>query len=277
MTASDVNDHLDRCLGGGGSSVVDVVAVIDPRAGRRDRADDGNPRDRKRGRAGGTIDGGGARRSSPAAVANTGREDSPGSGDAFSRMMERSATVFFANKSVRGDENIIRHRFHLHDAEGRVTWTSIPDDGSEENKAPPNFATTGADEIAELVDHIITYESIPPEDSAHNMIPASTISIGETNWSAVVMMKKVKCATSSDERDDGSIDDNDSALELTMSSSLPSSSRDDGTCRLVRTHSRLSVSSPSNNDGFLLDPVASSHHTAFSPGNIHWTIHRCPN
>ena len=150
--------------------------------------------------------------SSPATVANNGRGDTPGGGDAFTRMMERSATVFSANKSVRGDESMIRHRFHLHDAEGRVTWT--------------------------------TDESIARENSAQNyMIPASTISIGEASWSAIVTMKKVKCASCTDERDGESIAESDSALELTMSSSLPSSSRDDTTCRLVRTHSRLSVSS----------------------------------
>jgi hypothetical protein len=85
-----------------------------------------------------------------------------------------------------------------------------------------------------------THEQILPNDSTHST-PASSISLGEIHWSAVITMKKLKCISST-VGDDKPNDDN-GALELTMSSSLPSFAKGDETIRLVRKHSRLSVSS----------------------------------
>ena len=101
-----------------------------------------------------------------------------------------------------------------------------------------NLTETGVDNIAE--DGNATHEQILPNDSTHST-PASSISLGEIHWSAVITMKKLKCISST-VGDDKPNDDN-GALELTMSSSLPSFAKGDETIRLVRKHSRLSVSS----------------------------------
>jgi hypothetical protein len=239
VTELDVNFHLDRCLGGSSSNDVDVVVVA--RAERRDRADAGSSIDQE-----GVGDEGeaNAKRVRPSSrspavktpPANCKRGNA--SGDAFSHMMERSATVFSTNKPGNSDGNVIRHRFHLHDAEGHVTWAPI-NDGAEKNKyGIPHFTVTGVDDIAE--EGNTTQEQIPPNDSAHST-PTSSISIGEIDWSAVITLKKVNCISST-VGEDISNDDN-GALELTVSSSLPSSAQGDETSRLVRKHSRLSVSS----------------------------------
>jgi hypothetical protein len=227
VTELDANVHLDRCLGGSSSNDVDVAVVA--RAERRDRADAGSSIDHLREGVGDERD---VRPSSRSPAVKTPPVN------ALSHMMERSVAVFSANKPGNNDGNITRHRFHLHDAEGYVTWTPIDDGAEKNNYGPPNVTETGIDNIAE--DGNATHEQIPPNDSTHST-PASSISIGEIHWSAVITMKKVKCISSTVE-DDTSNDD-DGALELTMSSSLPSFAKGDETSRLVRMHSRLSVSS----------------------------------
>jgi len=54
--------------------------------------------------------------------------NAPPTKNAFSHIMERSATVFSSNKSCNNDDgNVICHRFHLHNSEGYVTWTTTQD------------------------------------------------------------------------------------------------------------------------------------------------------
>ena len=241
VTELDVNVHLDRCLGGSSSNDVDVAVVA--RAERRDRADAGSSIDRLRE---GLGDEGGANAKRVGSSSRSPAVQTPSenckkgnaSVNVFSHMMERSAAVFSANNPGNSDGNIIRTRFHLHDAEGYVTWTPIDNCAEKNNDGTPNFTETGVDDIAE--DGNATHEQIPQNDSTHST-PASSISIGEISWSAAITMKKVKCISST-VGDDKSNDDN-GALELTMSSSLPSFAQGDETSRLVRKHSRLSVSS----------------------------------
>jgi hypothetical protein len=244
VTALDVNDHLDRCLGGRSSSDDDAhdVAVVDDRArlGHDDRAvvvdaESSNHHDREEGGVVGNEGGVNVvkRPRSPAV------DDAPPattSTDAFSHMMERSVIAFSTNKSPGniGDGSIIRHRFHLHDAEGNVTWTTF--DGT---RTTPDFTKTVRDEED---GNATVNEKIPDNDSIGSTFD-SAISIGDIHWSAVVTMKKVKCSrTVGDDIISDDANDDNRALELTMSSSLPSSSQGEEARRLVRRHSRLSVS-----------------------------------
>jgi hypothetical protein len=242
-TELDVNVHLDRCLGGSSSIGVDVDVAVDARAERRDRAYAGSSIDHLREGVGDERDAYAERvrpssRSPAVKTPPANCKKGNASGNAFSHMMERSAAAFSANKPGNSDGNITRYRFHLHDAEGYVTWTPIDDGAEKNNDGPRNLTETGVDNIAE--DGNATHEQILPNDSTHST-PASSISLGEIHWSAVITMKKLKCISST-VGDDKPNDDN-GALELTMSSSLPSFAKGDETIRLVRKHSRLSVSS----------------------------------
>jgi hypothetical protein len=141
--------------------------------------------------------------------------NTPPTKNAFSLMMERSAAVFSTNKNRNNnDGSVIRHRFHLHNSEGYVTWTTQDNCDGENHDGDLNG--TG-------------------------IISANWSS---ESWSAIIIMKKVKCVNTR-MGDSTSYDEyhHQKALELTMSSSLPSSTiqRID-TTRLVRKHSRLSVS-----------------------------------
>lgn len=177
----DINDHLDRCLGG-----------------HCDEKDDGET-NAKHASSISTV----------SAVINT-----PPTKNVFSLMMERSSVVFSTNKSRNNDDgNVIRHQFHLHNSEGYVTWTTQDNCDGGNHDGESNGTEIGASISADLS--------------------------RDVHWSAIIMMKKVKCIntkmvdTSYDERHQ------QKALELTMSSSLPYRIEN---MRLVRKHSRLSVS-----------------------------------
>lgn len=147
--------------------------------------------------------------STASAVINT-----PPTKNVFSLMMENSSVVFSTNKSRNNDDgNVIRHQFHLHNSEGYVTWTTQDNCDGGNNDGESNDTKTGASISADLSRDI--------------------------HWSAIIMIKKVKCVNAkigdSDERHQ------QKALELTMSSSLSTIQRIEN-MRLVRKHSRLSVS-----------------------------------
>lgn len=188
----DVNDHLDRCLGGH-CDEKDIATV-----------DDDGETNAKHASSNSTV----------SVVINT-----PPTKNAFSLMMERSAAVFSTNKSRNNDHgNVIRHRFHLHNSEGHVTWNTQDNCDGENHDGDSNGTEIGTSISAGLSRDI--------------------------HWSAIIMMKQVKRVntrlgdnTSYDERHQ------QKALELTMSSSLPSSTiQRIENMRLVRKHSRLSVS-----------------------------------
>ena len=188
----DVNDHLDRCLGGHCDE--EDIATVD---------DDGEMN---------------AKHASSISTVSVVINTFP-TKNAFSLMMERSAAVFSTKKSRNNDDgNAIRHRFHLHNSEGYVTWNTQDNCDGENHDGDSNGTEIGA--------------SISANWSR------------DIHWSAFIMMKQVKCvntrlgdSTSYDERHQ------QKALELTMSSSLPSSTiQRIENMRLVRKHSRLSVS-----------------------------------
>ena len=118
--------------------------------------------------------------------------NTPPTKNAFSLMMERSATVFSTNKSRNNDHgNVIRHRFHLHNSEGHVTWNTQDNCDGENHDGDSNGTEIGTSISAGLSRDI--------------------------HWSAIIMMKQVKRVntrlgdnTSYDERHQ------QKALELTM-------------------------------------------------------------
>ncbi len=120
---NDVNNHLDRCLGlsnddGGANAVVF--------GGVADLSDHGERQKDSLHQSEYTIKSVGAgMKRAPSHSALADGMDVP---NAFLHIMKRSATVF--SKS-RNKENLIRHRFHLHNVDGMVTWTS--DDSAENN------------------------------------------------------------------------------------------------------------------------------------------------
>lgn len=145
--------------------------------------------------------------------------------NAFSHMMKQSATVF---SNTSNNENIIRHRFHLHNAEGLVTWTSEEDDYASEKNVDAAGDETNTKE----------FDNTAPQ-----------IAAGDIHWSTTTTIKKVKtainaeqkpCTDNSPNKETKSIDEKE--LELTISCSVPFP-QGDKTQRLVARHSRLSVSS----------------------------------
>lgn len=128
--------------------------------------------------------------------------------NAFSHMMKRSATVFSKDDTTN---NAIRHRFHLHNTEGLVTWNCIDDDS---------------------------------DCSTDDEVDCGGV------WSATALMKKVQVihlgeeqsSSSPNQKRGGDSSTDDKVLELTISSSVPPYPQDKKRWRLVRMHSRLSVS-----------------------------------
>ena len=157
---------------------------------------------------------------------------SPKNNDAFSHMMKRSAAVF--SKSGNG-EHLIRQRFHLHNAEGLVTWSS--EDDSDKNDAS-NATTENANS-----------ESLsPPKKSGDEILE------GDIHWSAVITMNKVKSIDVDDcpsKQQQALIDmsNSEKVLELTISSSLPA--QEEKEKPLVSRHSRLSVSRGVYHDNYI--------------------------
>ena len=225
VTTMNVNLHLDRCLGN--LSDDKKSASIDSPTVREDTsrcalvaetrqpadtitnndADDDEPT---------------AKRKRPFSKAEA-KTDAP---NAFSHMMKQSATVF---SNTSNNANIIRHRFHLHNAEGLVTWTS-EDDYASEKKVDTAGDETNTKEF-------------------DNTVPK--IAAGDIHWSATTTIKKVKTAIVAEQKlctdnspknkkETSIIDEKE--LELTISCSVPFS-QGDKTLRLVARHSRLSVSS----------------------------------
>ena len=127
--------------------------------------------------------------------------------NAFSHMMKRSATVFSKDDTTK---NVIRHRFHLHNTEGLVTWNCIDDDS----------------------------------DCSTDKVDCCGV------WSATALMKKVQVihlgeeqsSSSPNQKRGGDSSTDDKVLELTISSDIPPYPQDKKRWRLVRMHSRLSVS-----------------------------------
>eukprot|EP00581_Thalassiosira_minuscula_P011324 CAMPEP_0183727876 /NCGR_PEP_ID=MMETSP0737-20130205/26614_1 /TAXON_ID=385413 /ORGANISM="Thalassiosira miniscula, Strain CCMP1093" /LENGTH=602 /DNA_ID=CAMNT_0025959627 /DNA_START=77 /DNA_END=1882 /DNA_ORIENTATION=+ len=148
--------------------------------------------------------------------------------NAFSRMMQGSATVFSGNKT-----KTIYHRFHLADSEGKVTWTSDTDeDSTDDNVIKDGPAKKIENNHKDSTD---ANKSPPKVEAVH--------------WKDTVKMKKLKRITieqhhmiakgGSSSMVDTSMGHNHEILELTISSSLPPSQEKP---RLVQRHSRLSVS-----------------------------------
>lgn len=124
--------------------------------------------------------------------------------NAFSHMMKQSAAVF--SKSCKKDNGVTRHRFHLHNTDGLVTWTSGL--GAENNKRDED-----------------TPEDNQAQESPRNKTESSPSAVPseEIQWSTIINIKRLK------------------GYELIISSSLPTS-QGDKVNMLVRRHSRLSVS-----------------------------------
>ena len=243
VTERDANDHLDRCLisSGDDKGAASSITVVDRNETHRmhtinstDIADSSTLFTKsietineesmtKRGRSSSSSPRGPTSFQTPPANSNT------TTNNAFSHMMKRSAAVF--SKSGNGDD-VIRQRFHLHTPQGLVTWTSEDANGIDKNDAS---STEKGDDTAN--DHANLKSSSSEKNSAN---PSS---VEEFHWSAVITMKKVKCVDvydSPSEPQQTSIDNNDKALELTISSSLPFP-QGDKSKNLVRRHSRLSV------------------------------------
>ena len=210
VSVEDVNDHLDRCLGVVGVSNDDGDGV---EAGSFYCDTDLSNHCERRGTVATetndithqpeneiTSIGGVKRARSQPPVAYTpppaSVTDAP---NAFSHMMKRSAAVF---SKANNKENLIRHRFHLHNVSGHITWTS--DDGDENSICMEPVATKGnTTDNRERLGLIVSREEI--------------------QWSTVIKMKGMK------------------EYELAVSASLPSY-LGSNTDKLVRRHSRLSVS-----------------------------------
>lgn len=239
----DVNDHLDRCLinsnSNDGSATAAAVTSASSMPQDNAAAIDSCAADTiststkgsatKRQRAARTPS---PQRYSTAANSNTPAADTP---NAFSHMMKRSATVFSKSEN---DENVIRHRFHLHNhnADGFVTtWTS-----DSEDEVADTSDGRSTKKMNEAVADDVKAKSPSPQKKYPDSV--SVVSAEEVHWSATTTMKKLKIINvDSPLEQQTSIDDNDKSLELTISSSVPFPQGDKGQ-RLVRRHSRLSVS-----------------------------------
>jgi hypothetical protein len=211
VSGSDVNDHLDRCLGvsnddgansggGCGGTILShhderrVTSCLTNSSSHLSKCEIESTGGMKR-----------VRSHSPSA------DTPPIATNAFSHMMKQSATLFFKSCNK---ENLIRHRFHLHNVNGLVTWSA--DDG-DENSNWGIFAGMKGNDTGE-VDRV---NEQPSKQNWESL--GSTATIQEIQWSTVIKVKGMK------------------EYELTVSSSLPSS-QGNKTERLVQKHSRLSVS-----------------------------------
>ena len=210
VSVEGVNDHLDRCLGVVGVSNDDGDGV---KAGVFYCDTDFSNHCERRGTVATetndithqpeneiTSIGGVKRARSQPPVAYTpppaSVTDAP---NAFSHMMKRSAAVF---SKANNKENLIRHRFHLHNVSGHITWTSV--DGDENSICMESLETKRkTTDNRERVGSIVSREEI--------------------QWSTVIKMKGMK------------------EYELAISAYLPSYPGSN-TDKLVRRHSRLSVS-----------------------------------
>ncbi|KAL7529559.1 hypothetical protein ACHAWF_003025 [Thalassiosira exigua] len=206
VTERDVNDHLDRCLAMASSD----AGNEEVRKGDRDDASGSSSRGETTTKR---------RRTTPSSADKRRRLD-----DAFAHMMQRSSSVF--SKS-RDGEKVVRRRFHLHDEEGLVTWTSEGngDDGDDGCTEKGGGGVVGSEH---------------PESKSGCSIPPI-----EVNWSATTTvpakrMNVIEVAGANGGRPTPNVNDG-KALELTISSSLDPF-RGDPPQRLVRRHSRLSVS-----------------------------------
>ena len=160
VAVNDVNNHLDQCLDlsndedGANAAVFGGVTDLSDHS---ERNNDSLHQSEYTAKSVGRV-----KRScshSPLAEGT----DGP---NAFSHMMKRSATVF--SKS-RNKANLIRHRFHLHNVGGMVTWSS--NDYAENN--------------SNCIQSIEKGENI-------DGVNRSTVSGEEIQWSTVVKMKSMK-------------------------------------------------------------------------------------
>lgn len=232
VTERSVNDHLDRCLRLRDPSVPpgdsDGIGAMDS-APKVAKSKQNMPQHQFAiPDAPSTAEG----------VVTKRRDGEESKDDAFSRMMKSSATAFRkSNKSGHGEGvDAIRQRFHLHDVEGRVSW--ICEDES-------------------IFDGDAQIDRDAKGDEGGGSNGRCMTSPDETIWSATITMKKVKsvalrttklqneCSPEGPvELDTTTNNRDDRALELTLSSSLPLPRVGvDAKGRLVRIHSRLSVSS----------------------------------
>lgn len=173
-----------------------------------------------------------------------------GTENIFAHMMKRSAALF--SKS----ENVTRQRFHLHNVDGFVTWTS-DDDEEHYSKCKPtsggrangeSIICIGDSDRDDLKQSASYGASIPPKK--HSFIPS--FSDGTLQWSETITIKKpqiVSCQSAAQHIEEYTLDGPtkrrddkpDKSLELTISSSIPFLQEGLTRHRLVRVHSRLSV------------------------------------
>lgn len=232
VTESDVNYHLDRCLRTS-DDVSDVVVGLEG-------ADDANQQ-RPSDQYAEVIAGKSSatkrprRATSPSPSPKLCRVDN---GNAFSHMMNRAQSLFSKQDS---QDHIVKHRFHLHNTEGLVTWTvedagdkNDDDDGRHNNKDGDENDANPKEQISKAGAY----------DAA--AATSSSLATDEVHWSATTIISSkrmksitIKAAHKLDEQQTTYINTNEEALELTISSHIPPG---DKTQRLVRRHSRLSVS-----------------------------------
>jgi len=184
---------------------------------------------------------------SPFASTSPAKKD--GAQNIFAHMMKRSAALF--SKS----ENVARQRFHLHNIDGFVTWTSEDDEenfseckptsGGRANGESICIGDSDRDDLKQSTSH---GASIPKKK--HSFL--SSFSDGNLQWSATITIKKpqiVSCQSAAQHIEEYALDGPterrydkpDKSLELTISSSIPFPQEGLTRHRLVRVHSRLSV------------------------------------
>lgn len=216
VTEQDVNVHLDRCLGKSDGRKAAENDSEQPSPLYECKVTPTAPEtnsDTKR-----------RRTSSPSA--NVKPSNSHGKEqNAFSHMMKRSALL---SKSKGAGEDVMRHRFHLHNAEGfYCTWAAEHDDdvGNRQNG--------GGDSSIDASAHDNREDSALADSS------------DQITWSAVTVLKKVHTVSTEtgcqQALNASSSENKGRALELTISTSIAPFPSDQKQPRLVRRHSRLSV------------------------------------
>ena len=169
------------------------------------------------------------------------------SSNAFTHMMQRSAAVFSKSDSK---EDVTRQRFHLHNVEGLVTWTSEYDDVSNDDHDDISDKIQGEQKKVTTGNEAIKDEATQTNPSQRKKHSSPTIVPDDVQWSVSITVKKPKPVhlhhtqkqqthqlTYSPTKQQAE----EKALELTISSSIPFPQEGKTQCRLVRRHSRLSV------------------------------------
>ncbi len=183
---------------------------------------------------------------SPLATKNPAMND--GTQNVFSHMMKRSAALF------SNSENVTRQRFHLHNIDGFVTWTSEyeeengsgcnPTSGGKGNEDGRCIGNNDGDDLKS------TSYSVSSPKMKHSS--SSCFTHDSIQWSATITIKKpliVNMQNSSQNIKEYSVVRStkrrdyqpEKSVELTISSSIPFPQEGQTRCRLVRVHSRLSV------------------------------------